>query len=139
MVTRSLCSALLLAAATARAAPPDPQHDPIQARLFPPDLIMRHQAELGIDDQQRAALSKEVADFQSRIVEVQWRLNAAREELAHLLDAPRIDEHSALAQADKVMMLEREVKRNHLGLLIRIRNLLTEDQRTQASRLREMR
>jgi Spy/CpxP family protein refolding chaperone len=120
-------------------APPGPEagQDPIRDRLFPPELILQRQAELGIDEKQRAALTKELAAFQSQIVEVQWKLGSAAEELAHLLDAPRIDEARALAQADKVMALEREVKRSHLGLLIRIRNLLTDAQRAQLAKLRK--
>ena len=105
--------------------------------MFPPDLILQRQTELGIDEKQRAALTKELAAFQSQIVEVQWKLGSAAEDLAHLLDAPRIDEARALAQADKVMALEREVKRSHLGLLIRIRNLLTDAQRAQLAKLRK--
>jgi Spy/CpxP family protein refolding chaperone len=97
---------------------------------------MQHQAELGIDERQRGALMKEVAAFQSQIVDVQWRMTSAAEELARLLDAPRVDEARALAQADKVMALERDVKRSHLALLIRIRNLLTDAQRAQLARLR---
>jgi Spy/CpxP family protein refolding chaperone len=121
----------------ASAAGPGPdQPDPIRDRLFPPELIMQHQAELGIDERQRTAFMKEVASFQSQIVDLQWRMTSAAEELARLLDAPRVDEARALAQADKVMALERDVKKSHLALLIRIRNLLTDAQRAQLARLR---
>ena len=97
---------------------------------------MQHQAELGLEERQRNAVMKEVAAFQSQMVDVQWRMSAAAEELAHLLDAPRVDEARALAQADKVMALERDVKKGHLALLIRIRNLLSEAQRAQLAKLR---
>ncbi len=115
----------------------DPQPDPIRDRLYPPDLIMQHQVELGIDDRQRTALTKELAAFQSQIVDLQWRMSSAADELARLLDAPRIDETRALAQADKVMALEHDVKKSHLALLIRVRNLLTEAQRAQLAKLRQ--
>jgi len=42
----------------------------------------------------------------------------------------------ALAQADKVMSLEREVKRAHLGLLVRIKNVLSESQQSKLAELR---
>ena len=117
---------------------PDPQQqDPIRDRLFPPDLIMQHQAELGIDERQRDVLTKELAAFQSRIVDLQWKLSSAAEDLARLLDVPRVDEARALAQADKVMALERDVKKSHLALLIRVRNLLTDEQRAQLAKLRK--
>jgi Spy/CpxP family protein refolding chaperone len=83
-------------------------------------------AQLGIDERQRAALTKELTAFQSQMVDIQWRISSAAEELARLLDAPRIDETRAAAQADKVMTLEHDMKKSHLALLIRVRNLLTD-------------
>jgi hypothetical protein len=50
-------------------------------------------------------------------------------------DAPQVDEE-ALAQAGEVMKLETEIKKTHLGLLIRLRNLLTETQRAQLQKIR---
>ena len=42
-----------------------------------------------------------------------------------------------LAQADKIMGIEREFKRAHLTLLIRLRNLLSETQRARLMELRK--
>jgi Spy/CpxP family protein refolding chaperone len=128
---------LLVCAPVGVRAGTDPQPDPVRDRLFPPELIMRHQSELGIDDRQREAMTKELATFQSRMVDLQWKLSSAAEELARLLDAPKVDEARALAQADKVMAFEHEVKKTHLGLLIRIRNLLTDGQRAELAKLRK--
>jgi Spy/CpxP family protein refolding chaperone len=132
----SIALLLVLGFQTGARADADPQRDPIRDRLFPPELVMQHQGELGIDERQRAALTKEMAAFQSQIVDLQWRLSSAVEELARLLDEPRIDEGRALAQADRVMALEHDVKKTHLGLLIRIRNLLTDAQRAELAKLR---
>jgi Spy/CpxP family protein refolding chaperone len=110
--------------------------DPIGAKLFPPDLIMDHQQELGIDQQQRDAILKEIERAHSQIFPLKWQMSGASEQLAKALDAPKIDEEKALASADKVMGLERELKRAHLALLIRIRNLLTDSQRAKAEELR---
>jgi len=128
---------LLVLGLQGAAAVADPQQqDPIRDRLYPPDLVMQHQAELGIDDRQRTAMAKEQAAFQSQVVDLQWQMSSATAELARLLDAPRIDEARALAQADKVMALEREVKKSHLALLIRVKNLLNDAQRAQLAKLR---
>lgn len=133
----SVFVAFLLAAAVARAdGPPPGPPDAIAGKLYPPELIMGHQQELGIDDKQRDAIVKEVQALQNRVVEIQWQMTAAVEELAKILDAPRIDEAKALAQADKVMGFERDVKKAHLGALIRIRNLLTDAQRAKLAALR---
>jgi len=115
-----------------------PMHgaDPIAAKLFPPDLIMDHQQELGIDPQQRDAILKEIERAHSQIFPLKWQMSGASEQLAKALDGPKIDEEKTLASADKVMGLERDIKRAHLTLLIRIRNLLTDSQRAKAAELR---
>ena len=120
----------------AHAEPAKPD-DPIGARLFPPDLIMKHQRELAIDDKQRDALIAETQKTQQQSLALSWQMQGATEQLTKLLDAPHIDEAQALAQADKVMAIEREFKRAHLGLLIRIRNLLTDAQRERLAQLRK--
>jgi Spy/CpxP family protein refolding chaperone len=127
---------LVLGLALHAKAAAEPQQDPIRERLYPPDLIMQHQSELRIDERQRTAIAKEQAAFQSQIVDLQWKMSSATDELARLLDAPHIDEARALAQADKVMAIEHDVKRTHLALLIRVRNLLTDAQRAELAKLR---
>ncbi len=116
--------------------PPPAGPDAIADKLIPPELIMNHQQELGIDDRQRAAIVKEVQALQSRAIELKWEMQAAIGDLAKILDAPRIDEARALAQSDKVMGIEREMKRAHLATLVRIRNLLSDAQRAKAESLR---
>ena len=110
--------------------------DPIGGKLYPPELIMSHQAELGIDERQRDAILKELERAQAQFPRLQWQLQAATEQLSSLLDAAKIDETKALAQAGEVMKLEIEIKKTHLGLLIRIRNLLTETQRAKLVEIR---
>lgn len=133
-VRLSILAALVLAGAVARADAPAP--DVIATRLYPPELIMGHQQELGIDEKQRDAIVKEVQALQNRVVEIQWQMQAAVEELGKLLDAARVDEVKTLAQADRVMGFEREVKRAHLTALIRIRNVLSDAQRAKLAALR---
>lgn len=121
----------------ARAQPGQPSGtDPVGSKLFPPELIMGHQAELGIDEGQRTAILKEIEKTQSQVLQLQWQMQAAMELLAKSLDVPKIDETKALSQAERLMNLERDVKRTHLGMLIRIRNLLTDSQRAKLTDLR---
>jgi Spy/CpxP family protein refolding chaperone len=115
---------------------PPPGADPIGSKLFPPELIMSHQQELAVDEPQRAAILKEIEKAQSQLLPLQWQMHAATEQLVKALETPKIDEAKALAQADKLMTMERDLKRTHLGMLIRIRNLLTEQQRAKLMELR---
>ena len=112
-------------------APSTQSSDPIGGKLFPPELIMSHQAELGIDERQRDAILKELEHAQAQFPRLQWQLQAATQQLSSLLDAAKVDEAKAIAQASEVMRVETEIKKAHLGMLIRIRNLLTEAQRAK--------
>jgi Spy/CpxP family protein refolding chaperone len=115
---------------------PPPPHDPIEDQLFPPDLIMRSQSQLQLTDTQRTALRAEITRLQTKIVDLQWQVGDEADRLARMLRSTPIDEAKTLEQSDKVMSLEREIKRLHLGTLIRIKNLLTPE---QIAKLQEMR
>lgn len=129
-----LCA--LATAAHAQPKPPPPPEDPIGDKLFPPDLIMGHQQELELDDATRKTIVAQIQQFQAAAVKIQWDLKAAGDALANLLVAPAVDEAKALAEADKVMALEHDLKKAHLTLLIRLKNALTP---TQQARLRGLR
>ena len=133
----SVVALILLAAAVAVAeSPPAPPQDPLAPYVFPPDLVMRYASEIGLDERQRAAVKDAVVKLQGHVLEVQWDVQAESEKMSRLLQASPVDETALLAQADKVMGLEREVKRAHLSLLVRIKNLLTDAQRAKLAELR---
>lgn len=130
-----LCVLATAARAQPRPPPPPPE-DPIGDKLFPPDLIMGHQQELGLDDTTRKTIVAQIQQFQAAAVKIQWDLKAAGDALANLLAAPAVDEAKVLVEADKVMALEHDLKKAHLTLLIRLKNALTP---TQQARLRGLR
>ena len=130
----------LLTAATAPAAAPRglgrAEQDRIARMVFAPDLVMRHQTEIGLGGAQKQALVDEMQRTQSDLVPLQVEMSEAAESLRRYLDGPRVDEAAALAEAERVMRLESEIKRRHLTMLIRIKNLLTEEQQTELRLLR---
>lgn len=125
---------LLLSFGGALAQQP-PQPDPFAGNLFPPELIMQHQQTLGLSEEQKNFLKAETRKLQTRLTELQWDLQAEVEKLAALMKQEQVDETQTLTQLDKVLSLEREIKRTHMGLLIRIKNKLTAEQQ---GRLREI-
>lgn len=131
---RAWIGALVLAAAAAAAAPT--ADDPFRDLLFPPELVLAHQQTIGFTGEQRAALVAEVTRAQSDFVPLQAELAARAERLRLLLAEPRVDEEAALVAAAEVMALESDVKRRHLKLAVRIKNLLSPEQQ---ARLRDMR
>ena len=126
---------LSFGAASSWQQPPPQQPDPFAGQLFPPDLIMQHQQALNLSDDQKNFLKAELIKLQTRLTEVQWELQGEVEKLSALMKQDQVDEAQALAQLDKVLNLEREIKRAHIGLLIRLKNKLTSEQQ---ARLREI-
>jgi Spy/CpxP family protein refolding chaperone len=108
-----------------------------ERNLFPPDLILSNQDALGLTDDQIAAIKKLLNDTHSKTLDVHVDLQRATERLTRATEPAKVDEAAALAAADQAMTLESQVKRLHLALMIRIKNLLTEDQQAKAAALRQ--
>lgn len=104
--------------------------------VFPPGLIMRHQSTIGLTEAQREAITRQMEESQKGLVALQWEVERESEKLGKLLQSERVDEATALRQADQVMNAEERLKKGHLALLIRIKNELTP---AQQQKLRELR
>jgi Spy/CpxP family protein refolding chaperone len=126
-----LCSGVAFAQ-----SPPSAPPDEIAQNLFTPDLVLKYRQDIGLDDAQSRALRELVQKAQGRFVDLQWDMQAEAGKLAQLLHAPKIDETAALAQVDRVLGMEREIKKAQISLLVRIKNLLTPAQQQQLLDLR---
>jgi hypothetical protein len=111
--------------------------DPIARLLFPPDLLLGHAQELGLDEAQKKAIRTQVVESQKQFLDAQLTMQEASEELVRLLQERPVNESKALAAADKVMSLERMIKRAHLSLLIHLKNLLTPAQLAKAAEMQK--
>jgi len=120
------------------AAPMFAQEDPIARYLVPPEMIMAHSQELNLQDKQRAAIKSEVQKAQSKFIDAQWDMKEESEKMVRLLQQAPADEARILEQADKVMALEREIKKTQLALLIRIKNVLTAEQLAKLDAIRRV-
>jgi hypothetical protein len=87
----------------------------------------------------RIALTQEQQDaFRARVEKAQPRSDELRAKLereiaatAALAKRERVDEAALLAQLDKILEVEREVKHLHVGVLVAIKNLLTPEQQAK--------
>lgn len=104
--------------------------NPLDRVLFSAERVMNHQAALRLTPDQRQAIQKAVQDGQARMLELQWEMSAAREQLARSLDVERPDEAAARASAEKVVGLEGQIKLAHLSMLVRVKALLTSEQQS---------
>ena len=116
-------------------SPPHPD-DPLSRYLFPPELVMQQQQAIGLKPEQRTAITRAIKDFQGKVLDLQWQMQEETGRFGELLDKPLVDQAAALAQIDKVLAVEREVKRAHIGLLIQIKNQLTAEQQARLAQVR---
>ena len=116
--------------------PPPPPPDLADA-MFPPDMIMQHQRELGLTDEQKTFMRAEINKTSARFNDLQWQLQDTMEALHETMKANNVNEQQALAQLDKVLDTEREIKKLHMGLAIRIKNNLTPEQVQKLQNMRQ--
>ena len=110
--------------------------DPIGDSLIPPDLVLRHQQEIGLTAEQKEFIKSEILRAQLRFTELQLQLADEAEAMISLVKQDRVDEQQTLAQLDKILNLEREIKRAQFVLVIRIKNRLTPEQQTRLQELK---
>ena len=114
--------------------PPNP--DPLAHLMFPPDMILGHARELNLTDEQKAFMRAEVQKATSAFQELQWKLQDQAELLHETMKSTSVNEQQALAQLDRVLDVEREIKRLHIGLAVRLKNRLTPEQQEQLNKMR---
>jgi Spy/CpxP family protein refolding chaperone len=129
-----LCALLFLSGNVVRAQQPD--QDPIGQSFFAPELVMQNQEALGLSGEQKEYLKTEIRQAQLKFTELQWKLQDEMEKLVALVKQPHVDEQQVLAQLDKLLSAEREVKKQQVTLLVRIKNKLTPEQQTKLTDLR---
>ncbi|MGH0030429.1 MAG: Spy/CpxP family protein refolding chaperone [Myxococcota bacterium] len=133
MKTFALSCFVVVASLAQAAAADDP---PFMRHLFPPELLMRNQHEIGLSDEQRSTITGAIRETQGSVLEIEWAMQDEARKLGELLAAERVDAEAALAQVARVLDLEGQVKRAHMGLLIRIKNTLDPEQRSKLDALR---
>src|SRR5713101_3586222 len=117
---------------------PMPPMDPLGDAMFPPEMIMQHTRDLNLTIEQKTFMRGEIQKTTTRFNELQWQLQDAMEALHDSMKANTVNEQQALAQLDKVLDTEREIKRLHFGLAISIKNKLTAEQQAKLHEMMRM-
>jgi Spy/CpxP family protein refolding chaperone len=110
---------------------PPPNPDPLAHLMFPPDMILGHARQLNLTEDQKAFMRSEIQKTTATFQDLQWKLQDQMELLQETMKSPTVNEQQALAQLDKVLDIEREIKRLHIGLAVRLKNRLTPEQQDQ--------
>lgn len=96
--------------------------------FFPVELVMRNQQAIGLTAEQQETIRTAMQKTSPRFGELQWQLSAEEESLNTLFKEQKSDADKVLAQLDKVLVIENEMKRLQLGLMLAIKNALTPEQ-----------
>jgi Spy/CpxP family protein refolding chaperone len=113
-----------------------PGQDPLGQSFFAPELVMQHQEDIGLTSEQKTSIRTEIRDAQMKFTDLQWKLQDEMEKMVSLVRQPRVDEQQTLAQLEKILAMEREMKRAQIALLVHIKNRLTPDQQAKLEDIR---
>lgn len=110
--------------------------DPFGSLVFTPEEIMQHRRAIDLNGEQRDGITRLIQDLQGQLVGLQWRLLDETESVKEALEGPRVDLDRVMDRFRRALETEMEIKRIHLELLIRIKNILTPAQQEELLRLR---
>ena len=123
--------ATILLALFAAAAPAAEGEDPFASYLFPPDRVMAKSQEIGLEDAQRRAIRDEVQKVQPKFTDLQFELQDESGKMVRLLQGSPVDEARVLEEVDRILALEKQIKKLQVTLLVRIKNILTPAQQAR--------
>ncbi|MEO2018080.1 MAG: CotH kinase family protein [Fuerstiella sp.] len=132
MKSQWLCVSLLAVCSSIVEAQRQQPGDPLQNLLISPEVLIHHQAEIGLPDRQVELIRALLEKVQPEMHELQQRANSSMGRLAELLSADKVDAEVAVRQLDQFLAIEKEQKLHHLRIMIQLRNELTPAQRQAA-------
>ena len=111
--------------------------EPIDDFLFPPDLIVRAQEEVKLTEAQRQHLREVTDKMEARVRELQETMRKENDAFVALVKPERVDPQATLAQLNKLLDAERDMKRAHVGFMLAIKNELTPEQQAKLAAFRK--
>jgi Spy/CpxP family protein refolding chaperone len=115
---------------------PQPPFDPVRESLFSPELLMRFHAQIGLTAEQGRAIKHDLQEAQQKSEKLHEQLEREKGALASLLKKDRVELEPALAQMDKLLDAERELRRLELAVQIGVKNHLTPEQQVSLQELK---
>jgi Spy/CpxP family protein refolding chaperone len=116
--------------------PMGPGRDPAMMQLaalgvhfYPPPMLIHRSQEIGLTPDQVTKIRQEMLGTQAKAVDARAKVEKARIEVARLLTADKVDEKAINAQLDDVAKAQAELQKLHIGTMLRVRGLLTAEQR----------
>jgi hypothetical protein len=104
------------------------QKDVFKGKLFAPNIILEHQDALDLSKEQFTAIRAAVVEVQGSVAEHEWDLREAYQRIMADLDESPIIEEQVIQNVEAALLAENEVKKLQVAMLIKLRNLLTDEQ-----------
>jgi len=124
----AIIACLMLCTGIAMAQDRGGKPDPFKGKLFAPDIILRNQTELNLSKEQFTGIKAAVVDVQANVAEHEWDLREAYQKIMIALDERPVDERRVLENVNDALRAENQVKKQQVAMLIRLKNLLNDEQ-----------
>jgi Spy/CpxP family protein refolding chaperone len=98
-------------------------------RFYPPQMLIRRADKIGLTPDQVTKIRQEILADQTKSVDLVAKLQHDKIEVARLLSADKVDDKAVGTQIDDAAKVEAEMHKLHLGTMLRVRALLTPEQR----------
>ncbi|HTS18375.1 MAG TPA: hypothetical protein VMP11_12440 [Verrucomicrobiae bacterium] len=103
--------------------------------FFPAELVMQNQKAIELTADQQSAIKAEMQKTMAQFTDLKWQESAEQETMQSLARQDHPDEKQSLAEFNKLLNIENDIKRLQFGTMVRIKNILTPDQQ---ARLRQI-
>ena len=125
---KGLYCLLILASLACGTALAENPKDVFKGKLFAPNVILEHRDALELSKEQFTAIRAAVVEVQAGVAEHEWDMQEAYQALMAELDKSPVDEEKVIEHAERALLAENQVKKKQMTMLVRLRNLLTDDQ-----------
>ena len=108
----------------------------LPSSLFPLNLVIDRQEEIGLSEAQVLAISALTTELEEDVLGVHREISQEAATLEEILAFTTVDERDALASFDRLFDLESRERTSRLLQLVRLKNLLTESQQERLTEIR---
>jgi len=135
---RFVCCGVAVTCVAGVALAGDPLEEKLIGSFFLPEQVRSQAGILGLTDGQKTTLSEANDAAEGKVSRLKEQLQAEADKFTELAKQPRLDEKALVAQADKILDVDREVKHEQLRLLILIKNTLTAEQQATLNGIKSL-
>lgn len=100
-------------------------------------FLKKHGDKLGLDEEAKAAIQSAIDGARPRSEELRKQRRAAHKRMRELLDQDMPEEKAVMTLADEIGTIETAERKHRLSTMLKIRGLLTPEQRAQMSQIQD--